>query len=108
MKTKKNKISYRNLDDLVVEHLKKEPDFADLFLKDVLEEYQKNNDENALLNSLRQLAIAKGGFTKLAKVTHLSRESLYKALSPKGNPRFHTLKVILEALGYKLELRPNY
>jgi DNA-binding phage protein len=33
------------------------------------------------------------------------RESLYRALSPGGNPRFSTLYVILKAAGLKLAVR---
>lgn len=42
--------------------------------------------------------------SQLARNTGLTREGLYKALSPGGNPEFGTvMKVVIRALG--LELR---
>ena len=100
-----NKNKFKNLqnwDDFVIEIIGESPERADHFLKTVLEEYEKDPDEAVLMTALHQVAQAKGGFAKLAKETGLSRESLYKTLSPKGNPRFHTLKLILQALGYNI------
>ncbi|AOO84398.1 putative addiction module antidote protein [Bosea vaviloviae] len=42
------------------------------------------------------------GMSKLASDAGMSRESLYRALSPKGNPTLSTLLVVLKALGFKL------
>ena len=100
MKPKSNK--YRNFDDLVIEEFKNSPKLADEFLEHALEEFQKDGDEKPLLLALKQVTIAKGGFQELANKTGLSRESLYKTLSEKGNPRFTTLKKILEALNCSL------
>ena len=40
--------------------------------------------------------------TKTAKEAGISREGLYKALSPNGNPSFATVCKILNAIGYTL------
>lgn len=45
------------------------------------------------------------GMTKLAKVTGIPREHLYKILSEKGNPTLNTLYKICGALCLKLELK---
>ena len=42
------------------------------------------------------------GMTQIAKDSGLSRESLYKALSPNGNPEFATILKVITALGLKL------
>lgn len=42
------------------------------------------------------------GMTELATRTGLSRESLYRTLSEKGNPRLDTLAAILGAFGLRL------
>ena len=42
------------------------------------------------------------GMTEIARQTGLGRESLYKALSPEGNPEFATVLRVLSALGMKL------
>ena len=43
------------------------------------------------------------GMSQLARKTGLTREGLYKALSPGGNPEFGTVMKVIRALG--LELR---
>lgn len=42
------------------------------------------------------------GMTRVAAEAGLGRESLYKALSPDGNPGFATVLKILEVLGIRL------
>jgi probable addiction module antidote protein len=42
------------------------------------------------------------GMMKLAKETGLTREALYRALSPMGNPNFGTILKVTKALGIKL------
>jgi probable addiction module antidote protein len=42
----------------------------------------------------------------LAERTGLSRETLYRTLSDKGNPRLDTLAAILAAFGLRLSVRP--
>ena len=41
---------------------------------------------------------------QLAQDTQLSRESLYRTLSRKSNPRFSTLEAVLKSLGLKLSV----
>lgn len=40
--------------------------------------------------------------TQIARDTCLGRESIYKALSPDGNPEFATILKVINALGLKL------
>jgi probable addiction module antidote protein len=102
----KTKINYRTLDKCVEERFKEHPEEVAGFLETVLEEYEKDPDEGALLMALRQVAKANGGMTELARKTKLSRESLYKTLSPSGNPRLKNLQLILKAFGYCLTFKP--
>jgi probable addiction module antidote protein len=44
--------------------------------------------------------------TELARRTGLSRETLYRTLSAKGNPRLDTLAAILSAFGLRLAVAP--
>ena len=53
------------------------------------------------LAALRTVAEAKG-MAKLAKAAGVPRESLYRALSSNGNPRFSTLHAVLKAAGLKM------
>src|ERR1700722_13217077 len=56
-------------------------------------------DENpdVLLLAIANVAKARG-MTHVAKAAGLSRESLYKTLSPGAHPRFETIRAVLRAL----------
>ncbi len=45
------------------------------------------------------------GMSKIAQQTGLSRESLYKALSPDGNPELATFLKVTKAMGFELTAR---
>jgi len=77
---------------------------AEAYLSVALEEYQEDDDTEAFLLALRNVAEAKGGLGKLAKDTKLNRQSLYQTLSSKGNPRLITLGKVLKALGFHLSI----
>lgn len=94
--------SYKNYDDWVASILQQEKDGADEYIKIAFDEYLQDGDERALLVTLRQATKAKMGFSNLSEKTGLNRETLYRTLSPQGNPRLHTFKLVLDALGYKL------
>ncbi len=46
------------------------------------------------------------GMSQIARDTGLSRENLYRALSPDGNPELSTLLQVIRALGLRLTARP--
>jgi probable addiction module antidote protein len=56
---------------------------------------------------LRTIADALGGLAALAERTGLSRETLYRTLSEKGNPRLDTLTSILGAFGLRVSVAPQ-
>lgn len=62
--------------------------------------------EQAFLLALRQVAETYG-MAQLAEGAKLSRESLYRTLSAKGNPRLSTLVVLLDVLGLRLRITPQ-
>jgi probable addiction module antidote protein len=78
--------------------LRKDPDFAAEYLKAALEDC---DDPRVLLIALRRLAQAQG-IAKVAKAAGIERESLYRALSVRGNPRLSTLFAATKAVGPKL------
>lgn len=55
--------------------------------------------------ALGDIARAKG-MTQVAREAGLGRESLYKALSPDGNPEFATIMKVVAALGLQLHAAP--
>ena len=80
----------------VVQHLETDEDMA-AYLEAALED----GDPAVVAAALGDIARAKG-MTQLARETGLGRESLYKALSPDGNPEFATVLKVVHALGLRL------
>jgi probable addiction module antidote protein len=80
----------------VAEHLETEEDMV-AYLEVALE----GNDPSLIAAALGDIARAKG-MTQIANQTGLGRESLYKALSPDGNPEFSTILKVVNALGLQL------
>ena len=66
-----------------------------------------DGDPRAVPVALRTIADAVGGMTALAAKAGLSRETLYRTLSEKGNPRLDTLAAILAAFGLRLSVQPE-
>jgi probable addiction module antidote protein len=64
------------------------------------------DEPKVLLIALRQIAKARG-IAKVAKSARIERESLYRALSPQGNPRLSTLFAVIHALGLMLTVAPG-
>jgi len=86
-------------DAAMIRALKASPKFAAEYLKAALEE---TDEPKVLLIALRHLAEAKGGIAKVAKQAGIQRESLYRALSPRGNPRLSTLVAVTKAMDLRL------
>jgi probable addiction module antidote protein len=79
-------------------YLKTDQDIAN-YLEAVFED----GDSALITHALGVVARAKG-MSQLARSAGLGRESLYKALSPDGNPEFATVLKVLRALGLKLKV----
>ncbi len=62
----------------------------------------EDRDPDLFLLALRDVARARGGVAKLAEITELNREHLYRMLSQDGNPEFRSLETLLDALGFRL------
>ncbi|NJL26659.1 MAG: putative addiction module antidote protein [Thermoanaerobaculia bacterium] len=78
------------------EHLENEEDKA-AYLEAALED----GDPAVITAALGDIARARG-MTHVARETGLGRESLYKALSPEGNPELTTVLKVIRALGLRL------
>jgi probable addiction module antidote protein len=86
-------------DDILMEMLKDEEQ-ALAYLNAALDE----QDPRVFLIALRNVTQAQGGIAKVAAHSGLNRESLYRALSEKGNPSVQTLAAVLGALGARLSV----
>ncbi len=82
------------------EHLNTEEEMA-AYLEAALEE----SDPALIAAALGDIARAKG-MTQVAREAGLGRESLYKALSPSGNPEFATIMKVVSVLGLQLHATP--
>jgi probable addiction module antidote protein len=85
-------------DEAIIRRLRKDPEFAAEYLKAALED---EDEPRVLLMALRHVALAKG-IAKVAKAAGVERESLYRALSMRGNPRLSTLVAVTRAVGLRL------
>jgi len=81
-----------------VDYLKSDQDIAH-YLDAVFED----GDPALITAALGDVARAKG-MSQVAQDAGLGRESLYKALSPEGNPEFGTVLKVIRALGLKLKV----
>ena len=63
----------------------------------------EDGDPSLVSAALGDVARARG-MTQLAHETGITRDGLYKALSPSGNPSFATVQKVVRALGYKLDV----
>ena len=84
------------------EHLKTEEDIQ-LYLEACIEE--AGDDPAFIVHALSIVARARN-MSQLARDTGMTRDGLYKALSPEGNPAFSTVAKIAKALGFKLTFKP--
>ncbi|SFJ75170.1 addiction module antidote protein [Celeribacter neptunius] len=82
------------------EYLDNDEAIAD-YLSDALE----TGDSAFIADALGVVARAKG-MKQIAEDAGLSRESLYKALSDKGNPELSTVLKVLSAMGLRLTAAP--
>lgn len=82
------------------EYLKTDEDMR-LYLEACIEEAGEN--PSLIVHALGVVARAKN-MSQLTRDTGLTREGLYKALSPDGNPTFATVAKVSKALGFKLSI----
>jgi probable addiction module antidote protein len=89
-----------------VEELRNDRKFAVEYLKAALESLDNPDERGGSLLMLRALAEAYGGLGAVAAQAGISRESLYRSLSPKGNPTLKTLVAVLRTMGLRLSVTP--
>lgn len=102
---KKTRYHYPTHNEVMLKHLKDDPEFAVEYLKVALEEATDEDGRDVLLNAIRRIAEAHG-IARIARAAGIRRESLSRALSAKGNPRFDTLYAVVHAMGLQLTVEP--
>ena len=81
----------------------KDMEYARLYVEACADE--DLGDGNVIRASLQDVARAQNT-SALARKIGMSREGLYKALSPNGNPSFATIMRLTRALGMQVVIRP--
>ena len=99
MKKLKGTVSHR---ERVIEDLRADPKLARAYLLVAMED----EDPRVFLTALRNVAEARG-MARIAQAAGVRRESLYRTLSPTGNPRLSTLRAVLKATGLRLSLQAH-
>lgn len=101
MKSPKNCLSYNEWE---IVQLQSDRELAIEYLKAAMEALDNPEERAGGLLALRAVAEAYGGLGAVAAAAGISRESLYRALSPKGNPTLKTLVAVLKSVGLRLSI----
>jgi probable addiction module antidote protein len=88
--------------EIVVDLLNAYPEFADEYLAATSQEADQPGGQQALLLALRHVAEAQG--MAVANRAGIPRESLNRALGPRGNPTIKTFFAVLNASGLQLSV----
>jgi probable addiction module antidote protein len=94
-------------DEWMIEELRTDPKLAAKYLRQAMTDMSDPEGRGAVLVALRRLAEAHGGIAAVAVDAGIQRESLYRALSPKGNPTMNTLIAVLKSLGMRLSVEAD-
>ncbi len=89
-------------EESVIRELRDNPTLAAAYLQAAIAE---SDEPQVLLIALRHIAKAHG-MQQVAHRSRIERESLYRALSPKGNPRLSTILAVLRSLDLGLRFEP--
>ena len=94
--------------DREVSELRADRELAVEYMKAAMESLDNPDDRAAGLLALRTVAEAYGGLGAVAAEAGISRETLYRTLSAKGNPPLKTLLAVLKAVGMKLSVESEH
>ncbi len=92
--------------DAMLRELRADPEYAAEFVKVALEEMEDPQTCATALLALRTVAEAYG-MAQVAEDAGIQRESLYRALSPSGNPTLKTLMAVMKAVGLRISAVPD-
>lgn len=98
-KTTRKPVS-RSHERATVESFRHDGKLAAAYLDEVL----ADGDQDELMLALRRLSDAFGGVPTLAEKAGLNPTTLYRTLSPSGNPELRTLRAMLGAMGLRLSV----
>ena len=103
----KRRVSAVSHHDREVAELRADRELAIEYLKAAMQSIDDPDNRAGGLLALRTVAEAYGGLGSVAIQAGISRESLYRALSAKGNPTLKTILAVLKAVGMRLSVEPE-
>lgn len=92
---------YIDHEEATIQSFRDDPIFAAEYLNAVL----ADGDQEELLVALRRIAQAHG-MKDIAEASNLNAKTLYRTLSPKGNPELKSFNSILKSMGMRLAITP--
>lgn len=90
--------------DNLMQQLKSDNEYAQMWLDSLLEDYSETKDVNDLIYNLKPLIESKYTICEFAKLIGIHRITLYKIFSRKMTPSIEILHKIFLGLGYDLKL----
>ena len=94
---------YRTHDEATQEMFRKDPAFAADYLNAVL----ADGDLAEVMVALRHVVNARSSVQKVAEEAELNANTLYRTLSPTGNPELRSLTKVLRAVGLRIAIEPR-
>ena len=91
-----------------IAELRADRELAIACVKAAMESLDDPDNRAAGLLALRTVAEAWGGLGAVAAEAGISREALYRELSPTGNPTLKTLLAVLKTVGLRLSVEPEH
>lgn len=92
---------YIDHEEATIQSFRDDPIFASEYLNAVL----ADGDQEELLVALRRIAQAHG-MKDIAESSNLNVKTLYRTLSPTGNPELKSFNAILKSMGMRLAITP--
>lgn len=97
------KRKFRDYQESLIEALKN-PEEALAYLNAAL----MDEDQRVFLLALKDVLTAQGiDITAFAEESDLNRQNIYRMLSQKGNPRWDSLKSLINTMGLEIKLAPK-
>lgn len=99
-------VAPEGFDEWMQRQFREDRELAVDVLKLSLESLDHPDERGGAMLAIRGLVEAYGGMAVVAREAGISREALYRALSPKGNPTLKTLLAVLRVLRVRLSITP--
>ena len=90
--------------EVTIDELRADRTFAIEYLRAAIEELDDPEHRAVGLLALHDIAEAYGGVASVAQEAGITREALYRALSPTGNPTLKTLLAAFHAVNMRLSV----